>query len=138
MRQRIEHTLAARPDPRLYQGVRNLSQFVSHDCGNRFLIELIQNAHDAHDPARTDGSSAPVCWRRLNIDHLRRLNFDQRPDATVAPASGSNALVNFQPELLRIAGQLSAGINTPSSCWRAGNKSRSFLQRHGSNSLKIN
>ena len=25
---------------------------------------------------------------------------------------GSNALVNFQPELLRIAGRLSAGINT--------------------------
>ena len=60
MRQRIEHYSAARADARLYQGVRKMSQFVSDDYGNRFLIELIQNAHDAHDPARTDGSSAPV------------------------------------------------------------------------------
>ena len=58
MRQRIEHYLAARSDPCLYQSVRNMSQFVSDDYGNRFLIELIQNAHDAHDPARTDGEIA--------------------------------------------------------------------------------
>ena len=31
MRQRIEHYLAARSDPSLYQSVRNLSQFVSDD-----------------------------------------------------------------------------------------------------------
>lgn len=55
MRDRISHYLAARSDPSLYQSVRNMSQFVSDDYGNRFLVELIQNAHDAHDPLRTDG-----------------------------------------------------------------------------------
>lgn len=60
MRQRISHYLAARSDPSLYQSVRNMSQFVSDDYGNRFLVELIQNAHDAHDPSRTDGEIAIV------------------------------------------------------------------------------
>lgn len=60
MRQRIEHYLATRSDPSLYQSVRNMSQFVSDDYGNRFLIELIQNAHDAHDPLRSDGEIAVV------------------------------------------------------------------------------
>ncbi len=55
MRQRIDHYLASRSDPSLYQSVRNMSQFVSDDYGNRFLVELIQNAHDAHDPSRIDG-----------------------------------------------------------------------------------
>ena len=55
MRQRIDHYVATRSDPSLYQSVRNMSQLVSDDYGNRFLIELIQNAHDAHDPARDDG-----------------------------------------------------------------------------------
>ncbi len=58
MRQRIEQYLAARSDPSLYQSVRNMSQFVSDDYGGRFLVELIQNAHDAHDPLRTDGEIA--------------------------------------------------------------------------------
>lgn len=60
MRQRISHYLAARSDPSLYQSVRNMSQFVSDDYGNRFLVELIQNAHDAHDPSRSDGEIAIV------------------------------------------------------------------------------
>src|SRR5690349_13088770 len=60
MRQRISHYLASRSDPSLYQSVRNMSQFVSDDYGNRFLVELIQNAHDAHDPSRTDGEIAIV------------------------------------------------------------------------------
>ena len=60
MRQRIEQYMSARSDPSLYQSVRNMSQFVSDDYGNRFLIELIQNAHDAHDPSRSDGEIAIV------------------------------------------------------------------------------
>lgn len=60
MNQRISNYLAARNDPSLYQSVRNMSQFVSDDYGNRFLVELIQNAHDAHDPTRTDGEIAVV------------------------------------------------------------------------------
>lgn len=60
MRRRIAHYLAARSDPSLYQSVRNMSQFVSDDYGNRFLVELIQNAHDAHDPSRIDGEIAIV------------------------------------------------------------------------------
>ena len=60
MRQRIANYIAARSDPSLYQSVRNMSQLVSDDYGNRFLIELIQNAHDAHDPLRVDGEIAIV------------------------------------------------------------------------------
>lgn len=60
MRQRISNYLAARNDPSLYQSVRNMSQFVSDDYGNRFLVELIQNAHDAHESSRTDGEIAIV------------------------------------------------------------------------------
>lgn len=60
MRQRIAHYLAARSDPSLYQSIRNMSQFVSDDYGNRFLVELIQNAHDAHAQSRTDGEIAIV------------------------------------------------------------------------------
>ncbi|MBW8328691.1 MAG: hypothetical protein K0M48_05930 [Thiobacillus sp.] len=60
MRQRIQSYLSARSDPSLYQSVRNMSQFVSDDYGNRFLIELIQNAHDAHDPSSVDGEIAVV------------------------------------------------------------------------------
>lgn len=58
--QRIANYLATRNDPSLYQSVRNMSQVVSDDYGNRFLVELIQNAHDAHDPSRTDGEIAIV------------------------------------------------------------------------------
>jgi hypothetical protein len=60
MRQRIEQYRTSRMDPSLYQSVRNMSQFVSDDYGNRFLIELIQNAHDAQDPSRSDGEIAIV------------------------------------------------------------------------------
>ncbi len=60
MRQRIDHYIAGRSDPSIYQSVRNMSQFVSDDYGNRFLIELIQNAHDAHDASRSDGEIAVV------------------------------------------------------------------------------
>lgn len=60
MRQRISHYLAASSDPSLYQSLRNMSQFISDDYGNRFLVELIQNAHDAHDASRTDGEIAII------------------------------------------------------------------------------
>jgi hypothetical protein len=60
MRHRIDHYVAGRSDPSIYQSVRNMSQFVSDDYGNRFLIELIQNAHDAHDASRSDGEIAVV------------------------------------------------------------------------------
>lgn len=55
MHQRIQSYLHARADPSVYQSLRNMSEFVSDDYGNRFLIELIQNAHDAHDSTRSDG-----------------------------------------------------------------------------------
>lgn len=60
MHLRITQYLATRSDPSLYQSVRNMSQFVSDDYGNRFLVELIQNAHDAHAPECTDGEIAIV------------------------------------------------------------------------------
>ena len=57
---RVERYLASRDDLSLYQGTRNMDQLVSDDYGNRFLIELIQNAHDAHDPLRSDGHVSVV------------------------------------------------------------------------------
>ena len=60
MQQRIDSYLVTREDPSLYQSIRNMSQFVSDDYGNRFLIELIQNAHDAHSPERQDGEISIV------------------------------------------------------------------------------
>lgn len=37
---------------------QSLSQHIIADYHGRFLIELIQNGHDAHDPARSDGEIA--------------------------------------------------------------------------------
>ena len=72
------------------------------------LAAFVHRGRGRHGVESRRDSATPrqrsSCWRRLI--------FDQTPDATVAPASRSNVLVNFQPELLRIAGQLSAGINT--------------------------
>lgn len=59
-RQRIQRYLDSRDDPSLYQSTRNMSQIVADDYGNRFLVELIQNAHDAHDASRTDGEISIV------------------------------------------------------------------------------
>jgi hypothetical protein len=58
--QRIRRYLDSREDPSLYQSTRNMSQIVADDYGNRFLVELIQNAHDAHDASRTDGEISIV------------------------------------------------------------------------------
>ncbi|SFT71839.1 sacsin N-terminal ATP-binding-like domain-containing protein [Paraburkholderia aspalathi] len=60
MRHRILRYLDSRSDPDIYQSLRNMSEFVSDDYGSRFLIELIQNAHDAHDSKRCDGEIAIV------------------------------------------------------------------------------
>jgi hypothetical protein len=68
MQQRIQRYCDSRLDPSLYQSVRNMSQFVSDDYGGRFLLELIQNAHDAHDPSRKDGEIA-VCLNPSMGDH---------------------------------------------------------------------
>lgn len=56
----IEAYISGRGKTRIHAGARNLSLNVSDDYGNRFLVELIQNAHDAHDGARTDGEIAVV------------------------------------------------------------------------------
>lgn len=56
----IEAYISARGKTRIHAGARNLSLNVSDDYGNRFLVELIQNAHDAHDGARNDGEIAVV------------------------------------------------------------------------------
>lgn len=58
MRHRVRRYLNSRADPDLYKSLRNMSEFVSDDYGNRFLVELIQNAHDAHDSTRSDGEIA--------------------------------------------------------------------------------
>lgn len=45
-RAEIEAYLATRGKSRVHESARNLSLNVSDDYGNRFLVELIQNAHD--------------------------------------------------------------------------------------------
>ncbi len=47
--------MTTKPLTIIYDGARNLSQSVSDDYGDRFLVELIQNAHDAHEARRADG-----------------------------------------------------------------------------------
>lgn len=39
----------------IYKGAQSASQQIASDYGSRFLIELIQNAYDAHPSDRTDG-----------------------------------------------------------------------------------
>lgn len=56
----IEAYISGRGKTRIHAGARNLSLNVSDDYGNRFLVELIQNAHDAHDRGRNDGEIAVV------------------------------------------------------------------------------
>lgn len=56
----IEAYISGRGKTRIHLGARNLSLNVSDDYGNRFLVELIQNAHDAHDRDRHDGEIAIV------------------------------------------------------------------------------
>lgn len=54
-RSEIEAYVAVKGKTEIHEGARNLSLAVSDDYGNRFLVELIQNAHDAHDGGAQDG-----------------------------------------------------------------------------------
>lgn len=56
----IEAYISGRGKTRIHAGARNLSLNVSDDYGNRFLVELIQNAHDAHERGRHDGEISVV------------------------------------------------------------------------------
>lgn len=56
----IEVYRAGRGKSSIHQSARNLSQNVSDDYGNRFLVELIQNAHDAHPAGTSHGQIAVV------------------------------------------------------------------------------
>ncbi|EPF7975001.1 sacsin N-terminal ATP-binding-like domain-containing protein [Vibrio harveyi] len=56
----IEAYLSTRGKSRVYEGARNLSLNVSDDYGERFLVELIQNAHDAHGKSDKLGEIAVV------------------------------------------------------------------------------
>ena len=56
----IEVYVNGRGKTRIHEGARNLSLNVSDDYGNRFLVELIQNAHDAHPSGSQDGEIAVV------------------------------------------------------------------------------
>jgi hypothetical protein len=38
-----------------FEGWLGITDVVARDYAGRFVTELIQNAHDAHDPKRTDG-----------------------------------------------------------------------------------
>ena len=55
----IEVYVDGRGKTRIHEGARNLSLNVSDD-GDRFLVELIQNAHDAHPSGSQDGEIAVV------------------------------------------------------------------------------
>ena len=52
----IDVFLSAWGKSKVYQGAKNLSLNVSDDYGDRFLVELIQNAHDAHPKHLKNGS----------------------------------------------------------------------------------
>src|SRR5450830_1973302 len=54
-RNEIESYLAVNGKSNIYDSARSLSSNISDDYGNRFLVELIQNAHDAHPADRNDG-----------------------------------------------------------------------------------
>ena len=56
----IEVYRSGRGKSSIHQSARNLSQNISDDYGNRFLVELIQNAHDAHPVGLSDGQIAVV------------------------------------------------------------------------------
>lgn len=56
-------------DP-IYKGAQSASQQISSDYGSRFLIELIQNAYDAHPPDRTDGRIKILLVREENEGEL--------------------------------------------------------------------
>jgi hypothetical protein len=56
----IEAYLSSRGKSRVFEGARNLSLNVSDDYGERFLVELIQNAHDAHPKSVLDGEISVV------------------------------------------------------------------------------
>ena len=56
----IEVYVDGRGKTRIHEGARNLSLNVSDDYGDRFLVELIQNAHDAHPSGSQDGEIAVV------------------------------------------------------------------------------
>lgn len=56
----IEAYVDGRGKTRIHEGARNLSLNVSDDYGNRFLVELIQNAHDAHPTGVQGGEIAVV------------------------------------------------------------------------------
>lgn len=59
-RAEIEAYLLSRGKTQVHKSARNLSLNVSDDYGNRFLVELIQNAHDAHPHGHNDGEVAIV------------------------------------------------------------------------------
>ncbi|MBD5804524.1 hypothetical protein AZOA_39670 [Azoarcus sp. Aa7] len=56
----IEVYCSGRGKSSIHQSARNLSLNVSDDYGNRFLVELIQNAHDAHPNGTQDGQISIV------------------------------------------------------------------------------
>lgn len=45
----------SRGKSRAHQSVKTLTEQTSHEYGNRFLIELVQNAYDAHPEGTNDG-----------------------------------------------------------------------------------
>ena len=47
----LDHAVdALRRDLRVYESLQNLNEVIGTEYGDRVLYELIQNAHDAHDP----------------------------------------------------------------------------------------
>jgi hypothetical protein len=68
---------------RLPESARNLSRNVSDDYGNRFLVELIQNAHDARPGAQRDGEVAVV----LAPEEMTRAILGEEGDNQIGEAA---------------------------------------------------
>lgn len=84
--QEIEAFISTLGKSRVYEGISSLSLNVSDDYGDRFLIELIQNAHDAHPADHVDG--------RIEL----HLEDEEGPHGCLDVANAGNAFThkNFQ------------------------------------------
>ena len=91
VRSQLEHAVdGARRGLRVYQSLYNLNEVIGTQYGDRVLYELIQNAHDAHDPgergtiairlvvlSETEGvlyvANGGTGFRRKDVDAVRNI-----------------------------------------------------------------
>ena len=129
----LNHAVAARRDGlRVYESLRNLSEVVGTEYGDRVLYELIQNAHDAH-PADDLG--------RIAV----RLAVQSKADGALYIANGGNGFrwkdVDAIQNLATTAKEVGEGIGNKGLGFRSiealTDDVRIFSQRTGSTSARF-